>query len=122
MRLIGAWSHAIIDYAIVAILYIGPSIVGFAGQRATLVYVLGTMLLVLAVMTRYPLGILRTIRFPVHGAMELLIALMFLILPWLANFARGVLSRNFYILIALLMLVIWFMTDFRGIRDRNVAP
>ncbi|MDQ6799906.1 MAG: hypothetical protein M3041_03630 [Acidobacteriota bacterium] len=121
MRLIGAWSHAIIDYAIVTILFIGPSIAGFGGRQASMAYTLGTTLLVLSLLTRYPLGLLKFIRFPVHGAMELMIALLFLILPWLANFARGIHSRNFYLLISVVMLAIWFMTDFRGIRDRNAA-
>jgi hypothetical protein len=121
VRLIGAWSHAIIDYCIVAILFIGPSIAGFAGRQASMAYTLGTTLLVLSLLTRYPLGLLRFIRFPVHGAMEMLIALLFLILPWLANFAKGILSRNFYLLISVVMFAIWFMTDFRGVRDRNAA-
>jgi len=122
VRLIGAWSHAIIDYAMVAILFIAPSVAGFAGRQAAMAYTLGTTLLVLSLLTRYPLGVVRLIRLSLHGAMELLIALMFLILPWLANFAKGVHSRNFYLLISVLMLAIWFLTDFRGIRDRNAAP
>jgi hypothetical protein len=121
MRLIGAWSHAIIDYSLVIIMLIGPSVAGFAGRQASMAYTLGILLLVLSLLTRYPLGVLKVIRFPVHGAMELLIALLFLILPWLADFARGIHSRNFYLLISVLMLGIWFMTDFRGIRDRHDA-
>ncbi|HEX9492108.1 MAG TPA: hypothetical protein VGA33_02495 [Thermoanaerobaculia bacterium] len=122
MRLIGAWSHAIIDYALVIIVIIGPSIAGFAGRQQKMAYLLGAMLLVLAILTRYPLGIIRLIRFQIHGALELLIALLFLVLPWLANFSAGVHSRNFFVLTALLMLAIWFMTDFRGVRDRHAAP
>jgi hypothetical protein len=120
MRLIGAWSHAIIDYALAIIIFIAPSVAGFAGRQATMAYTLGTLLVILSLLTRYPLGILRAVRFPVHGAVELVIALLFLILPWLANFSRGIQSRNFYVLISVVMLAIWFMTDFRGIRDRNV--
>ena len=122
MRLIGAWSHAIIDYTVVIIVLIGPSIAGFAGRQQKMAYLLGVMLLVLAILTRYPLGIIRLIRFQIHGALELLIALLFLVLPWLANFSAGILSRNFFVLTALLMLAIWFMTDFRGVRDRHAAP
>jgi hypothetical protein len=33
MRLIGAWSHAIIDYTFVAILFIAPSFAGLPGAR-----------------------------------------------------------------------------------------
>jgi len=119
--LIGAWSHAIIDYALVTFMFIGPSIAGFAGPQATMAYTLGWTLLALSLLTRYPLGLLRAIRFPVHGAMEVLIALLFLILPWLANFAKGIHSRNFYLLISMVMLVISFMTDFRGLRHGHAA-
>ena len=117
--MIGAWSHAIIDYLMVVILIFGPGVAGFAGRQATMAYVLAGTIFGLAVLTRYPLGVIRLLRFQVHGAVELAIAVMILILPWLANFARGIHSRNFYVLIALMMLAIWFMTDFRGLRDRK---
>ncbi len=119
MRLIGAWSHAIIDYLMVILLIIGPSVAGFAGRQATLAYVLAATLLILALLTRFPLGVLKVVRFPLHGAVELLLAIMIFILPWLANFARGVHSRNFFLFVGFLMLVIWFMTDFRGLRTSS---
>src|SRR5438445_13758042 len=98
-------------------MFIGPSIAGFTGPQARMAHTLGWTLLVLSLLTRYPLGVLRAIRFPVHGVVEVLIALMFLILPWLANFAKGIHSRTFYVLTSLTRLVICFMTDFRGRRD-----
>jgi hypothetical protein len=119
MRLIGAWSHAVIDYLMVIFLIIGPSVAGFAGRQATMAYVLAVTLFILALLTRFPLGILKIVRFPLHGAVELLLALLVLVLPWLANFARGVHSRNFFVFIGFLMLVIWLMTDFRGLRNRQ---
>ena len=103
----------------VIILIFGPGVAGFAGRQATMAYVLAATIFILSVLTRYPLGLLKLLRFPLHGAVELAIALVILILPWLANFARGIHSRNFYVLIALMMLAIWFMTDFRGLRDRK---
>jgi hypothetical protein len=57
----------------------------------------------------------------VHGFIELLLAVMLIIGPWMGNFARGVLSRNFYVTIGLMMLVFWALTDFRGVRDRVAA-
>jgi hypothetical protein len=39
---------------------------------------------------------------------------MLIILPWLANFAPGIHSRNFFVLTGALMLAIWFMTGFRA--------
>lgn len=81
-------------------------------------YIFAAVIFVLAVLTRFPLGVVRVVRFSVHGAIELIIALFILVLPWVANFARGVLSRNFYLLMGLLLLAVWFMTDFRGVRER----
>ncbi len=118
MRLIGIWSHAIIDYLMVIILIIGPSVAGFVGRQATMAYLLAATLLILALLTRFPLGVAKIIRFPLHGAIELMFAVLLLVLPWLANFARGIHSRNFFLLFGVVMLVIWFMTDFRGLRNR----
>ena len=122
MRLIGAWSHAIIDYLMALILTIGPSVAGFNGRQAKYAYLLAAIMFTLALLTRYPVGLVRVLRFWLHGAVELVLAVLILILPWLANFSRGVHSRNFFVLTALLMLAIWFMTDFRGVRDRHAAP
>ena len=121
-RSIGAWSHGIIDYLMVIILVIGPAVAGFAGRQATLAYVLAGVLFALTLLTRFPLGVIKVVRLPTHGAIECVLALMLIVLPWLANFARGIHSRNFYVLIGALMLFLWFLTDFRGVRDRSTAP
>ena len=52
--------------------------------------------------------------------MELLLAICLIAAPWYGNFARGVLSRNFYVMLGLLMLVLWFLTDFRGVRAAKI--
>jgi hypothetical protein len=118
MRTLSAWSHAVIDYVVVILLVTGPSIAGFAGRQATFAYLLAALLFVLTIFTRSPLGVVKRVRFAVHGAVELILALLLLLLPWIANFSRGVHSRNFYVAMALLMLIVWAITDFRGVRGR----
>ena len=114
MRLIGALSHAIIDVAMIILLILGPRYAGFSGRQADLALVLaGSMFLLLA------FTIAKLIRFAIHGAIELLIVILILIFPWIAGFARGVHSRNFYLFVGVVLLAIWFMTDFRGLRDRS---
>ena len=105
----------------IVILAIGPSVAGFTGRQATLAYVLAVVLFILTVFTRFPLGALKVIAFPTHGAIECAIGVLLVIFPWLANFARGTLSRNFFVLIGVLLLGIWALTDFRGVRDRRPA-
>lgn len=117
-RSIGAVSHGIIDYALAILLAFGPSFAGFAGKQATWSYIFAAVLFFMAVVTRYPLGIVRIVGLGIHGFVELLLALCLITAPWFGNFSRGVLSRNFYVTIGLMMLVLWFLTDFRGLRDR----
>lgn len=117
-RTMGHWSHGICDYALVILLASGPSIAGFAGRQATWSYVFAGLLLVLTLATRSPLGVFKIVSFAMHGAVELLLALLLLLLPWVANFERGIHSRNFYVATAILMLGLWFLTDFRQIRNR----
>jgi hypothetical protein len=120
-RSIGAVSHGILDYALAILLLAGPTVIGFAGIQARWSYIFGGVLLVMAIVTRYPLGIIKTISLGTHGFIELLLAICLVAAPWYGNFARGVLSRNFYVMLGLLMLVLWFLTDFRGVRDRVAA-
>ena len=103
LRILSAWSHGIIDYAIVLLLIAGPAFTGFRGRQATYAYAIAFVLFVLTVMTRYPLGVRKSIPFPVHGAIEAIIAILLLVLPFLANFTAGVHSRNFYFALGLLL-------------------
>ena len=121
-RSIGAVSHGLIDYAMVALLAVGPSIAGFSGRPATTwAYLASALLFLLAVFTRYPLGIMKRIGLGVHGFVELVMAVCLIVAPWYGSFMNGVLSRNFYWTMGVLMLVLWFLTDFRGIRNRPPA-
>ena len=120
-RSIGAVSHGIIDYALAILLAAGPTVIGFNGRQATWSYLFAAVLLALAVLTRYPLGIVKVIGLAIHGFVELLLAVSLIAAPWFGNFERGVLSRNFYVTVGLLMLGLWFLTDFRGMRNRPAA-
>ena len=123
MRAIGAWSHGILDYCTVILLAIGPSVAGFTGKQATYCYLLAAIHLVLTLLTRFPLGVMKTVSFAPHGAIEFLAGLLILALPWLAHFSAGTRSRNFYVAMALLVLLIWLLTDYRGLRGRTaIAP
>ena len=113
-RSIGAVSHGILDYLFAIILAVAPSLVGFAGRQARWCYIFAAVLVALALLTQTKL-----LRLALHGAVELLLAMVMIVLPWVAGFERGVLSRNFYVALGLLLIVLWVLTDFRG---RRGAP
>ena len=121
MRVIGPLAHGIIDYAMVIILAIGPSVAGFRGKQALICYGLAFVHFMLTIITRFPLGVSKALPFPMHGAIELVVSIMLIILPWLANFSAGVNSRNFFVAIGVMILIIWLLTDFRSRRSADRA-
>jgi hypothetical protein len=114
MRVIGAFAHGIIDYAVVIMLAIGPAVAGFRGRQALWAYAFALVLFLLTVATRFPLGASKIVGFPLHGAIELLLAVVMIVLPFIAGFSAGVHSRNFYIAIGVLIAIIFLLTDYRG--------
>lgn len=120
-RSIGAIAHGIIDYALVIFLILGPSLAGFRGRQATICYVLAALHLALTLITRFPLGAVKALRLSLHGAIELIVGLLMIVLPWLASFSAGIRSRNFFVAIGLLVVVIWYLTDYRGLRAAGRA-
>jgi hypothetical protein len=116
MRSIGPHVHGIIDYCSVIILAIAPSVTGFSGKQAFICYALAVVHLALTILTRFPLGIVKVIGFPIHGAIEFVVSILLILMPWLANFSRGVLSTRFFVYFGVLLFVIWFLTDYRNVR------
>jgi hypothetical protein len=120
-RSIGPVSHGIIDYVFAILIAFAPRMIGFGGRQATWCYLFGALLFLLALATRYPLGAFRVVGFLSHGVVEIVLALVLIVLPWIAGFATGVLSRNFYVAMGVLLLVVWALTDFRNVRERPPA-
>ena len=119
-RAIRPMLHGVIDYLMVIILAIGPGVAGFHGKQQLFCYLLAAVHFVLTVVTRFPLGAVKIVAFTLHGAIELIVGVLLVILPWLASFSAGVLSRNFFVGIGLLILIVWAMTDYRDLRGRAV--
>lgn len=115
-RSIGALVHGALDYLTVVILIIGPSVAGFRGHQSSLCYALAAIHLLLTLVTRFPLGLIKVVGLPVHGAIELIVGVLLVVLPWISNFSAGVKSRNFFVALGMLILVIFAMTDYRGKR------
>ena len=116
MRLIGKWSHLIIDVVFIIALIAGPGYAGFTGRQADLAWILAGVMFLLVAFT-----LIKVVRFSMHGLIEAVVVVLILVFPWIANFAAGVHSRNFYMFAGIVMLAIWIMTDFRGVRSAGRA-
>jgi hypothetical protein len=88
-RLLPAWFHAIADYAVgLLLIVVAVAVGGSAGAVGTGVVVGATVLLV-SVLTKYPLGVVKVLPFTVHSAGDYLAAALLFAAPWALNFASA---------------------------------
>ena len=114
MKILNPRVHGYIDYLAVLYFLAAPSLFGFTGLPATIFYVLAAAHLILTLLTAYPLGVVKVIPFPLHGAIELLAGIALVALPWLLGFANSdVLARNIYVASGAVLFIAWLVTDYK---------
>jgi len=116
MKILTPAQHAPIDYAIVVAFAAAPSLFGFAGTPATLSYALAAVHLALTVFSDFPGGLIKLIPFTVHGALELVISVLLVAIPWVLGFAGQPAARNFYVTMGVAAFVVWLLTDYQSAR------
>jgi hypothetical protein len=85
-------------------------------------YVISGALLLVSLMTRYPLGVVPFVPFTVHGALELLGAPVIVAYPWIAGFERVAPARDFYIVAGVAVFLLWLITDYRAADRPEPTP
>lgn len=115
MRKLSPRAHGWIDYLIVLFFVLAPSLFGYADDQAaaTTSYIIAAAHLGLSVLTRYPLGIVKLIPFPTHGAIELAVGFVLIALPWIVGFDDNQVARNLFIGSGLAVFVVYAVTDYR---------
>jgi hypothetical protein len=116
---VSARVHGVLDYAMVAAFLNAPMVFGFQGTPATIVYWLAGIHLLMTGFTDFPVGFFMWIPFRVHGVIELLAGIFLLLAPWTFGFAQEVAARNFFLGIAIIMLIVVALTDYS---QRVVRP
>lgn len=127
MRLLSPKIHGILDYLAAAGFAAAPLAFMINERTAAVIgcYALAGTLLVVSLLTRYPLGVVRVIPFTVHGAIEFVTAPLMMAYPWLAGFADIPAARNFFIVSGAALFVLWLITDYRAAdaaRTRAAGP
>lgn len=110
--------HGVIDYATVAAFLNAPMVFGFHGTSAAIVYWLAGIHLLMTGCTDFPVGLFRWIPFKIHGVIELLAGLFLLVAPWVFGFAQDGAARNFFLAIAVILLIVVALTDY----SQRVVP
>jgi hypothetical protein len=111
--LISARVHGLIDYFFVLALLLGPLAAGVGGvTRGDLATLAGSIFTV-ALFTKYPLGVFKTIPFPAHGIIDVLFGIVLIAAPWIRGYADVHSARNLYLGLGAFGLLVVLLTDFR---------
>ncbi len=116
MRFLSPKVHGVLDYVLVAVFALAPSFLHLVGAAQLLCYSIAVTIFALSFFTRYPLGVVKKIPFPVHGNIELAGALTTIAAPWVFGFPLFDTARNFFLFMGGLVVLVWLVTDYRGTR------
>ena len=119
MRILSPRVHGVLDLITVALLVLGPLLVGLGGSPAAIAFTLAAVHLVLTLLTDFPMGAWKKIPFFVHGIIELIVGIGLLILPSFAGYGPGSPARRFYLAMGAIILVVWALTAYRASTAHN---
>jgi hypothetical protein len=114
VRFLPAWFHAIADYAVGITLIAVALIVGGTGVAVATGVAVGAVVLVVSMLTRYPLGVAKVLPFTVHSAGDYLAAALLVLAPFVLGFTDtdGGLAA-FYIVAGLAVLGVSLVTNYQ---------
>lgn len=100
-------AHGAIDYGFLAAL----TLLGLGGAARTLSYLFGVAQGLLNALTDQPLALKRLVPFRTHGTIELASGPLFVALPWLTGALRDARARNYFVVLGVLLVVVYNLTD-----------
>jgi len=100
VRLLPAWFHAIADYAVAASLIVVAAAVGGSSGAVATGIVVGAVVALVSMMTKYPLGVVKVLPFTIHSAGDYLAAALLVGAPFVLNFWSGDTALSAFYLVA----------------------
>jgi hypothetical protein len=122
LKLVPAWLHAIGDYgAGLVLLFAGLFADASTEARATGI-VLGAGLIVVSLFTRYPLGAIRVIPFPVHSFGDYLGGALAILAPFVLDFRDEDSGLSaLYIVVGAVVVILSLVTNYSWGPDEQFA-
>jgi hypothetical protein len=119
-RLVPAWMHGVGDFAAALVLIITGLVADGPDSAKATGIVLGAGLVVVSLLTRYPLGVVRVIPFPVHSVGDYLGALVAILAPFVLGFSddNGGATAA-YIVVGVVVIALSLVTDYSWGPDRQ---
>ena len=114
MKILPPLVHGFLDYSVVLVFFLVPTLFNFSPTASALVYVVGAGQLIVSLLTVYPLGALKLIPFPIHGVLESVVAVGLIGAPWLFGFATETSAQIFFVGAGVALLAVVAITDYKG--------
>ena len=122
VKILPAWFHAIADYAVGALLVIVALAVGGTGKAVAAGVVVGVVVLVVSMLTKYPLGVAKVLPFTVHSAGDYLAAALLVVSPFVLTFNHTDSGLTaFYIAAGIAVLAVSLITNYQYSDEVQVA-
>ncbi len=106
--------HGLIEYAAAVVLFVAPFVLSFKSNAATAASViLGVVVLFVAASTEGSTSLANTIPVPAHVALDYVLALVLIAMPFLAGFSSETNPTAFFIALGALHLLVTIGTRFK---------
>jgi hypothetical protein len=113
MKVLNSKLHGMIDYVVVAFLWLSPTLFGLSHTVSLLTYALGGVHLTLTMLTNFHYGVFKIIPLKVHGLIELIVGIALIASPLaMANIGERFIDHYFFMFCGLAVLATWAITDY----------
>lgn len=112
MKILNSKIHGILDIAMIVLFWSAPALFDFTGAAATISRTMGSVHLGIVLLTAYPFGLINAIPFTVHGAIEFLVSIGLVFMPWLAGFADVTPAKIYFVSSGIGLFAVWLLTDY----------
>lgn len=119
MKIISSKVHGILDYLTSIFLFAAPALFEMDGSLCNFTYTLAAIHLVLTALTNFEPGIFKIIPFRIHGLIEVIVSVALIAVAFWFSSNGSDLGFYFYIGLAIVILIVFLLTDFKG--SRNVV-
>ncbi len=114
MNLLNARLHGFLDLTTVAVFLLAPFFFGLGGYVAAVAWGLAVVNLLITLLTRFPVGVVKVIPFPIHGLVELVVGVVLVLaMPRFLGASPGSPARTFFLGAGVVILVVWVLMSYR---------
>jgi hypothetical protein len=106
--------HGVLDYVVVAVFALAPSLLHLSRVPALLSWTLAVVHLLVTVITAFPCGLVKLLPLKIHGWIELAVAPTLVAVPWVLGFAADATARGFYVAAGVVIFATWCLTDYKA--------